>query len=360
MYDEQFLQETLLRVFENEEYYNLPRGIKRFDYGTTHGWWVRVSRDRAMFRKLFCDKESGSIQEALKNAILYRHEILASFPVTIKQLNHRSLPLEPEKRISLVKEHGKKQPYIAWRARWYTKDCKIERAAFSVQKYGNDEARALALNAATVNHYKKLKLSKTPDLYQTQEFKPLSRADVEVLATINSSKRASKAPSIKDILNHNPFAYEGGRKLELHKSIERNRNLRNHKITSFLELRGKLYCELCNFNFLETYPFLTVDIIEVHHIIPLASLSSGATTNLNDLMLLCSNCHFAVHQGDPEINLIVAQDHFASLSKGAEKQIESCHIPCTAINEDGNSNMRVHSDAPKGGARPASLIRGGQ
>lgn len=315
MYDEHYLQETLRRVFENQECYNLPRGIKRFDYGVTHGWWVRVSRDRTMFREIFCDKKYGSIHEALRRAVLYRHEILSSFPVTIKQINHRALPLDPEKRISLIKQKGKKQPFIAWKARWYTADFRIKKAEFSVLKYGNDEARLLALNAAKINHNNKLKLSKIPDLYQIQEFQPLSRADVEVLATINSSKPASKSQSNKDIVNHNPFAFEGERKLELHKSIERNRNLRNHKITSFLELHGKLYCELCHFNYLETYPFLAVDIIEVHHIVPLASLSSGATTNLNDLMLLCSNCHFAVHQGDPEINLIVAMEHFAALSK---------------------------------------------
>ena len=59
----------------------------------------------------------------------------------------------------------------------------------------------------------------------------------------------------KDILNTDPFAYEGERKLEIHKKIERDRNLRNKKLEEFLEHNSKLFCELCKFNFLESSHF---------------------------------------------------------------------------------------------------------
>ena len=83
----------------------------------------------------------------------------------------------------------------------------------------------------------------------------------------------------------------------------------------FLNEHNRLYCELCNFNFIDNYPFLTTDIIEVHHIVPLASLSKSTKVNINDLMLLCSNCHLAIHQGDAEENLLIAMEYFEKNSK---------------------------------------------
>jgi len=310
MYDDKFLEETLRHAFEDTQYYNVPLGIRRHDYSNIHGWWVRVSRDRTMFRKLFSDSVHGSIQESLKQAILYRHEILVNFPVTIKKISNRGMPLEPEKRVDRYINKGKLRQYIFWQARWYDKNHNIIKKNFPVYTYGEEEAKTMALEAARVNHNKKLKLSSVSDPYQTNKYEPIPRADVEIYATISSTTKRS-APDEKQIISNNdPFAFEGERKLELHKSIERDRNLRSKKLASFLEVHEKLFCELCNFNFQEAYPFLTKDIIEVHHIIPLASLTRGTIVNLTDLMLLCSNCHFAVHQGDAEENLLLAIDHF--------------------------------------------------
>lgn len=313
MYDDKFLQETLHLTFENGEYYNVPKAIIRFDYANSHGWWVRITRDGTIFRKLFSDRKNGSISNALKEAIRYRHEILSSFPVTTKQVHPRSLPIEAEKRATRHVEKGKKQPYVFWRARWYNKDHEIQREKFSVLKYGEEEAKALALEAATVQHNKKPKLTKNPDLNKNHDFNPISRADVEVLASISSTPKSSNSNKSKEIINDDPFAFEGERRLELHKSIERNRQLRKQKVEIFLEEHKKLFCELCSFNFIETYPFLSTDIIEVHHILPLASLSKRTIVNIKDLMLLCSNCHFAVHQGDAEDNLLLGMEYFESL-----------------------------------------------
>jgi predicted HNH restriction endonuclease len=307
MYDEKFLQETLRRTFEDPEYYNVPLGIRRHDFSNMHGWWVRVTREKTMFRKLFSDGVYGSIQEALKQAVLYRHEILSNLPPTKRKISNRGLPIAPEKRIKRYIEKGKLRPYIYWKARWYDKDHKIKTKNFPVHSLGESKAKSLALEAATLNHNKKPKISKVIDPYLNHKYDPISRADVEILATISSTPKSSN----RSIANNNPFAYEGERKMELHRSIERDRKLRSKKIASFLEENNnKIFCELCSFNFIENYPFLSKNIIEVHHIIPLASLSEKTKINLNDLMLLCSNCHFAVHQGDAEENLLIAMDYF--------------------------------------------------
>jgi predicted HNH restriction endonuclease len=306
-YDDNFLQETLARAFGEEEYYCAPKGIIRFDYGNTHGWWVRVRRDNTPFRQLFSDSQHGSIAGSLRNAILYRHKLLSSFPMTIKLVHARSLPLEPEKRVFRIEEKGKNQPYIAWEAKWYDENHAIKHAHFSVKKFGEEEAKALALAAARKNHNRQPKLTKIPDSYFTYECKKLLRADIAVLATINSrtSTGSGKQPFSAD-----PFSFEGERTLVLHRSIERDRKLRTAKLSDFLQKNDSLFCELCGFRFSENYPFLKKDIIEVHHVIPLSTLTKSTETKLSDLMLLCSNCHFAIHQGDAEENLLVAMEYF--------------------------------------------------
>ncbi|MFH0783302.1 MAG: HNH endonuclease [Pseudomonadota bacterium] len=315
MYNDEFLQETLKNAFKDAEAYNVPIGIRRYDYDNVHGWWVRVSRDKVMFRKLFSDNVHGSIQDSLKQAIFYRHEILSTFSATLKTVSKGSLPPEPEQRITRCQEKGKLRPYIYWKARWYDKDHKIIIKSFPVFTLGEGNAKAAALEAARVNHNKKPRLWRVPDQYHTQSYEPISRSDVEVLASIHSTPRRSTKEKKDEIINNDPFGFEGESKTELHKSIERDRAFRNKKISLFIEEHEKIYCELCRFNFLQYYPFLQTDIIEVHHIIPLSTLTKGTVVKLNDLILLCSNCHFAVHQGDSEENLLLAMEHFEGANK---------------------------------------------
>lgn len=309
MYDDDYLENTLQHAFSDPEFYNVPGGIRRHDYGNIHGWWVRVQRDRTMFRKLFSDGVHGSIHESFKQAILYRHEVISSFPVTIKKISNRGLPQDPEKRIKRRQDKGKLRPYIYWQARWYNKEHKIEKANFPVFTHGEENAKAMALDAARVRHNNKPKISNVSDPYLVPKYEQVSRAEVDIWATINNPNKPHEKNKA-DAIDYEPYGYEGERKYELHKSIERDRKLRNKKVSVFIEENGKLFCELCQFSFVETYPFLSTDIIEVHHIVPLSTLTKGKKVELKDLMLLCSNCHFAVHQGNAEDNLINAMVYF--------------------------------------------------
>lgn len=317
-YDDAYLQKTLRFAFEDPLIFKLPKGIVRFDYSHTHGWWVRVTRDGARFRKIFSDGQCESFEDGLRKAILHRHKILASFPVTIKHVHARAIAPEPENRIELKSERGKKQPYVFWEAKWYDQNHTVKNKCFSVQKYGHDEAKALALSAARLNHNKLPKITSHPDVYQAERFREILRSDVAVLATINSSAHSKGGTGGKgqDIAASYPHGFEGEKKYVLHLAIERDRKLRDEKINLFLAKYGKLFCELCNFRFIEAYPFLENDVIEVHHVVPLSTLNKSSMVTPDDLMLLCANCHLAVHQGDAEKNLLAAMAFFEN--KGGE------------------------------------------
>lgn len=318
IYDDAYLQETMRVAFEDPLIYKLPKGIVRFDYAHTHGWWVRVTRDGARFRKIFSDGQCESFDDGLRKAILHRHNILASFPVTIKHIHARAIAPEPENRINLCTEDGRNHPYVFWEAKWYDENHNVKRKCFSVQKYGHEEAKILALAAARSNHNKKPKITAHPDVYQADKFRELLRSDVAVLATINSGSYSPVGAGGKDqdIATTDPHGHEGEKKYVLHLSIERDGKLREQKISQFLEKHEKLFCELCSFRFIDSYPFLKNDIIEVHHIVPLSTLKKSTLVTPDDLMLLCANCHLAVHQGDAEINLLAAMSYFES--KGDE------------------------------------------
>lgn len=93
-------------------------------------------------------------------------------------------------------------------------------------------------------------------------------------------------------------ASEGRLLLARHLKRERNRGLRNRKVASAKRVGRPVSCEVCSFDFGETYGQRGLDYIEVHHVLPLHA-SGPTTTRLSDLVLLCANCHRMVHRGSP-------------------------------------------------------------
>lgn len=310
MYDSKFLEDTIQEVFASATHFMLPKGIVRFDYSNDHGWYVRLTRNRAKFQKLFCDSQFDGYEGSLKEAILYRHHILLENPITLIQVHCRSLPPEPENRIKRLTDTSRGWIYEYWEARYYDKNHKVKHKAFSVARYGEETAKELAYNVAKKYHNKKLKITHLPDTYSKRTYRRILRSEVEHNSKIKGkSKSDFHHTSINPIVS-DPFAFEGTIKLELHRSIERDKKLRDEKLRRFLENNEKLFCQLCGFSFSEHYNFLEKDIIEVHHIVPLSALTTSTKTKLSDLVLVCSNCHFAIHQGDAVDNFLEAMIQF--------------------------------------------------
>jgi hypothetical protein len=88
-------------------------------------------------------------------------------------------------------------------------------------------------------------------------------------------------------------AREGQRRLAAHMRLERSAALvRALKIESMKRHNGRLPCEVCGFDFLESYGPVGADFAEAHHRASLAeSPEKGRVTALQDLAVVCSNCH---------------------------------------------------------------------
>ena len=94
-------------------------------------------------------------------------------------------------------------------------------------------------------------------------------------------------------------AAEGRLLTRKHISRERNRKLVEAKRKQALKILGKLECEVCKFDFAVKYGSRGDGFIECHHTKPVATLSEGHKTHINDLALVCANCHRIIHRAKP-------------------------------------------------------------
>ncbi|WP_313057269.1 HNH endonuclease [Stutzerimonas nitrititolerans] len=84
-----------------------------------------------------------------------------------------------------------------------------------------------------------------------------------------------------------PDYREGGLRYVTHLMAERSRD-----VVRELKERSASECEICRQSFAARYG---VECIEAHHKVPISTYSSEHTVRLEDLALLCPNCHRAVH-----------------------------------------------------------------
>lgn len=110
----------------------------------------------------------------------------------------------------------------------------------------------------------------------------------------NSVVEALLAPASEE----DGSAPEGRLLQRLHFVRERDRTIRKRKIDDFLKSSERVSCEVCGFDFERMYGDRGRDYIEVHHVVPL-HISGPTVTDLNDLVLLCSNCHRMIHCSTP-------------------------------------------------------------
>lgn len=92
---------------------------------------------------------------------------------------------------------------------------------------------------------------------------------------------------------------EGRKKFVAHLRRERKPKIVNAKKKKVLKETGRLKCEVCSFDFREKYGKLGEEFSEVHHKIPLLTVEAEVETTLDDLAILCSNCHRMIHKTEP-------------------------------------------------------------
>ena len=135
---------------------------------------------------------------------------------------------------------------------------------------------------------------------------------IESLHSIASQiKMIASNPNLKekiyeieeDELTRKDCVQEGGILYKLHKVRERDPKIIKHKKDLVYQLAGKLACEACILEFEEYYGKIGTGYIECHHLTPLKTFKAESLTTLNDLALVCSNCHRMLHVGIDKISV---------------------------------------------------------
>ncbi|HDR7066655.1 MULTISPECIES: HNH endonuclease [Bacillus] len=89
---------------------------------------------------------------------------------------------------------------------------------------------------------------------------------------------------------------EGKEKFRLHRYRERNNKLVKQAKERFIQVHGRLYCEACGMDFEQVYGDRGRNFIEAHHRKPISEMKNDETTKIEDLAMLCPNCHSMIHR----------------------------------------------------------------
>jgi 5-methylcytosine-specific restriction protein A len=103
-------------------------------------------------------------------------------------------------------------------------------------------------------------------------------------------------------------AREGRVLLKLHKFRERSRKLTKRKKEQIFKLTGCLKCEACRFDFAQFYGPIGRGFIECHHKTPIGQIKVEQKTTLEDLALVCANCHRMLHNTTPMLSIDELRD----------------------------------------------------
>lgn len=96
---------------------------------------------------------------------------------------------------------------------------------------------------------------------------------------------------------------EGAIKERIHKSKERNSTLMSVAKGAFKLKHGRIFCQVCGFDFETNYGKVGMDFIEGHHTIPVESMPPDYKTKPEEIAMLCANCHRMVHRKRPWLSM---------------------------------------------------------
>ncbi|MCE4223416.1 hypothetical protein HCU64_06600 [Methylobacterium sp. C25] len=100
---------------------------------------------------------------------------------------------------------------------------------------------------------------------------------------------------------------EGGRKWSEVQIITRNKGL-----VSAAKEKYKTICRACGFNFEKFYGKIGIGFIECHHLNPVAKgLAQPKVVTVEEVTVLCSNCHRMVHTSDPPLTVEALQERIS-------------------------------------------------
>ena len=127
-------------------------GVSRIDQPEkhNHGFYVRLTRNGKRFAKFFSDHAHGSKDKALSAASKYYAELDKKYPRMARKAFAQIARRENKTGllgVSKITKDVKGKVYKFWQATWSPTPGTVAKKAYSIKKYGDDKAKALAIKA---------------------------------------------------------------------------------------------------------------------------------------------------------------------------------------------------------------------
>src|SRR5665647_118832 len=99
-----------------------------------------------------------------------------------------------------------------------------------------------------------------------------------------------------------------------HKARERNFQVIKIAKENFKKLNGKLFCQICKFNYEKIYDEIGQHFFEGHHTIAVSEMPPEYRTKQEEIAMLCGNCHRMIHKRRPwltmnQLSKVLAKDN---------------------------------------------------
>ena len=132
------------------------------------------------------------------------------------------------------------------------------------------------------------------DMYSSNvnHLRKVKNAIIDNISFFKESNLNETADSLEE-------ASEGRLLTRVHNIRERNSKIVKEKKKRVLKKTGALKCESCSFDFRLKYGELGEGFAECHHKKPISQLVANEITKLEDLAILCANCHRMIHKSKP-------------------------------------------------------------
>lgn len=116
-----------------------------------------------------------------------------------------------------------------------------------------------------------------------------------------------KGNRLKKILTMESEALKRARILEVNEgeryTSEAKFRARNRALIEAKKANSDYRCEICEMKFKEVYGDIGDEFIIAHHVNPIGNRKKASKTTLDDIALVCSNCHDMLHRKDPPFGI---------------------------------------------------------
>ena len=128
------------------------KGISRIETTSTLGWYVRVYRNKKAYSKFISDSKFGGKEKALEMAILEKSELSKMINAIPKKPTKRRVVTKHRRNTTGVlgvsrtsKKASNGKSYECYTISWRPQPKFQKSTSFSIKKYGEEKALALAI-----------------------------------------------------------------------------------------------------------------------------------------------------------------------------------------------------------------------